>query len=60
MGLCGYYIHVLSLIGASDSYIHFVEAFKPTKNLTLAYLHDAHQTFPKYAHVSLDRPVPPG
>ena len=36
----------------SDNFIHVVEAYKPRKDQTLAYLADSTATFPKYAHVS--------
>ena len=35
----------------SDNYILVVEAFKPPKDLALAYLADETMTFAKYAHV---------
>lgn len=35
----------------SDNWIHVVEAYKPRKDLTLAYLQNSSSTFPKYAHV---------
>jgi hypothetical protein len=45
-------LSVEAMAERSDNYIHFVEAYKPPKNLTLAYLEDPYVSLPKYAHVS--------